>query len=609
MHTALSFDLIGEDVLITGAGPVGCLAAAVARHAGARHVVITDVNPSRLALAEKMGASLALDIRTMSLTDAMASLGMQEGFDVGLEMSGSPQALDGMIAAMRHGGGVGLLGFIEGAVSMSWEPVIFGGLTIKGIYGREMFETWYKMTAMIESGLDVTPVITHHFPVADYEEAFEIMRPGHSGKIILEWAVGRAPERRRTMFANDVRIRLQQAIETTRDEGLFKTEHPIEGAAGRLGQARGRAHGAQHVRQQLPWAVRRIRESSRPPREASKSGATACRRCASSAARRVCTRSWRQALSAFLGHRRHDPLFILLRCQRRAVRDAARTGGRRHQRRAQPRQHHRRHPAVQGPAATATRTATWPTWRRKLQEAQDARIRLIATDGVFSMDGIIAPLAAICDLADRYEALVMVDDSHAVGVLGADRAGHARTLRRSGPRRHRHRHAGQGARRGQRRLHQRPREIVELLRQRSRPYLFSNTLAPMIAAASLEALEDRAGLAGAPRAPAAQHAAFPDRHRGGRIHHQGGGAPDHSRHDGGGPRGSADGGWAAGAGSLRSRLLLPRRPQGRGAHPRPGVGSSRDSRSGLRRRAIRCCTRWAACRMSGRCRSSVEPLT
>jgi len=193
VHAALSFDLVGEDVLITGAGPVGCLAAAVARHVGARHVVITDVNPSRLALAEKMGVSLALDVRVASLTDAMTSLDMHEGFDVGLEMSGSAQALDSMIAAMCHGGRIGLLGFIEGTTSMSWEPVIFGGLTIKGIYGREMFETWYKMTAMIESGLDVTPVITHRFPVADYEEAFEIMRSGRSGKIILEWPPAPSP--------------------------------------------------------------------------------------------------------------------------------------------------------------------------------------------------------------------------------------------------------------------------------------------------------------------------------------------------------------------------------------------------------------------------------
>src|SRR5665647_2187610 len=185
--TALSFDLVGEDVLITGAGPVGCLAAAVVRHAGARHVVITDVNPTRLSIAEKMGVSLAVDARTSGLAEAMAALGMQEGFDVGLEMSGSKDALRSMIAAMAHGGRIGLLGFLEGETPVELERVIFGGLTLKGIYGREMFETWYKMTAMVQGGLDVTPVITHHFPVAEYEEAFAIVRSGHSGKVILEW--------------------------------------------------------------------------------------------------------------------------------------------------------------------------------------------------------------------------------------------------------------------------------------------------------------------------------------------------------------------------------------------------------------------------------------
>jgi threonine 3-dehydrogenase len=199
VHAALSFDLVGEDALITGAGPVGCLAAAVVRHAGARHVVITDVDPTRLSIAEKMGASLAVDVSTSSLSEAMATLGMHEGFDVGLEMSGSKDALRGMIAAMAHGGRIGLLGFLEGETPVELERVIFGGLTLKGIYGREMFETWYKMTAMIQSGLDVTPVITDHFPVADYEEAFALMRSGRSGKVILEWpaALGGATGRPR----------------------------------------------------------------------------------------------------------------------------------------------------------------------------------------------------------------------------------------------------------------------------------------------------------------------------------------------------------------------------------------------------------------------------
>jgi threonine 3-dehydrogenase len=201
VHTALSFDLVGEDVLITGAGPVGCLAAAVVRHAGARHVVITDVNPTRLSIAEKMGVSLAVDVRTSGLAEAMAALGMQEGFDVGLEMSGSKDALRSMIAAMAHGGRIGLLGFLEGETPVELERVIFGGLTLKGIYGREMFETWYKMTAMVQGGLDVTPVITHHFPVAEYEEAFAIVRSGHSGKVILEWPAalgGEGRERRQS---------------------------------------------------------------------------------------------------------------------------------------------------------------------------------------------------------------------------------------------------------------------------------------------------------------------------------------------------------------------------------------------------------------------------
>jgi threonine 3-dehydrogenase len=159
-------------------------------------VVITDVNPMRLRIAEKMGASLAVDVRTSSLAEAMAALDMREGFDVGLEMSGSKDALRGMIAAMAHGGRIGLLGFLEGETAIELEPVIFGGLTLKGIYGREMFETWYKMTAMVQSGLDVTPVITHRFPVAEYEEAFAIMRSGQSGKVILEWPATLAGEDR-----------------------------------------------------------------------------------------------------------------------------------------------------------------------------------------------------------------------------------------------------------------------------------------------------------------------------------------------------------------------------------------------------------------------------
>jgi threonine 3-dehydrogenase len=187
-HTALSFDLVGEDVLITGAGPVGCLATAIARHVGARHVVVTDINPDRLELAKVMGASLTIDARSQPASEALATLGMSEGFDVGLEMSGSPDALRGMLEAMCHGGRIALLGFLEGETAIDWERVIFSGLTIKGIYGRQMYETWYKMTAMLQSGLDVSPVITHRFPYTEYETAFDVMLSGRSGKVILEWA-------------------------------------------------------------------------------------------------------------------------------------------------------------------------------------------------------------------------------------------------------------------------------------------------------------------------------------------------------------------------------------------------------------------------------------
>ena len=187
-HTALSFDLVGEDVLITGAGPIGCMAAAIARHVGARHVVVSDINPDRLNLAKVMGASLTVDARSEPVSEALTRLGMSEGFDVGLEMSGSPDALRGMLEAMCHGGRIALLGFLEGETAIDWERVIFSGLTIKGIYGRQMYETWYKMTAMLQSGLDVSPVITHRFPFSEYEAAFEVMLSGRSGKVILEWA-------------------------------------------------------------------------------------------------------------------------------------------------------------------------------------------------------------------------------------------------------------------------------------------------------------------------------------------------------------------------------------------------------------------------------------
>ncbi|MGH9719653.1 MAG: L-threonine 3-dehydrogenase [Bryobacteraceae bacterium] len=187
VHTALSFPVLGEDVLITGAGPIGLMAAAVVRHAGARFVVITDVNPCRLELARKMGVTLAIDPRQTSLGDAQQQLGMKEGFDVGLEMSGNPDAFRSMLANMSHGGKIAMLGIPSEPIAIDWNTVIFSMLTIHGIYGREMYETWYKMTVMLQSGLDIRPVITHHLPYGRYEEGFEIMRSGQSGKIILDW--------------------------------------------------------------------------------------------------------------------------------------------------------------------------------------------------------------------------------------------------------------------------------------------------------------------------------------------------------------------------------------------------------------------------------------
>lgn len=189
VHTALSFDLIGEDVLITGAGPIGCMAVAICRHAGARNVVITDINPYRLDLAKKMAPHIfAIDVRTNTLAEAMKQLDMKEGFDVALEMSGNPKAMTDLLPAMFHGGKIALLGIMPGSAAIDWNLVVFNGLTIKGIYGREMYETWYKMTAMIQSGLDISPVITHRFPYTQFKEAIELMKSGNSGKIVLEWA-------------------------------------------------------------------------------------------------------------------------------------------------------------------------------------------------------------------------------------------------------------------------------------------------------------------------------------------------------------------------------------------------------------------------------------
>ena len=188
VHTVLQYDLLGEDVLITGAGPIGVMAAAVTRHAGARYVVVTDVNPYRLDLAKKLGATRVVNVSSENLKDVMRELEMKEGFDVGLEMSGNRDALNDMLSNMFHGGKIALLGILDADTLIDWNLIIFDSLTIKGIYGRQIFETWYKMTAMIQTGLDITPVITHRFDYKDFIEGFELMRSGNSGKIILDWS-------------------------------------------------------------------------------------------------------------------------------------------------------------------------------------------------------------------------------------------------------------------------------------------------------------------------------------------------------------------------------------------------------------------------------------
>jgi len=187
VHTALSFDLVGEDVLITGAGPIGIMAVAICKHVGARHVVITDVNEYRLELAKKMGATRAINVLENDLSDVMKGLGMTEGFDVALEMSGVPSAVQSMLKIMNNGGKIAMLGIPPSEMAIDWNQVIFKGLQIKGIYGREMFETWYKMVSLLQSGLDISPIITHHFSIDDFQQGFDVMGSGKSGKVILEW--------------------------------------------------------------------------------------------------------------------------------------------------------------------------------------------------------------------------------------------------------------------------------------------------------------------------------------------------------------------------------------------------------------------------------------
>ncbi len=186
-HTALSYDLVGEDILITGAGPIGAMATAIARHVGARHIVVTDINDYRLRLAEQMGATRVINVKDNELAPVISELGMKEGFDVSMEMSGNPKAFQQMLELMHHGGNIALLGILPNDFAVDWNQIIFKSLNVRGIYGREMFDTWYKMVAMIQSGLDISPVITHRFDIDDFQKGFDVMQSGESGKVLLNW--------------------------------------------------------------------------------------------------------------------------------------------------------------------------------------------------------------------------------------------------------------------------------------------------------------------------------------------------------------------------------------------------------------------------------------
>ena len=392
VHTALAFPVLGEDVLITGAGPIGIMAAAVARHAGARHVVITDVNEYRLELARRDGRRRARSTSgPSSLADVQRELGMKEGFDVGLEMSGNAAAFRDMIANMcprrqdRHARHPD-----RARSPIDWSTVVFNMLTIKGIYGREMYETWYKMTVMLQSGLDIRPVITHRFPYADFEEAFAVRsESARRARCILDWARAKPmiDERAETTSATP-------QLDEIRAGGL------VQGRARRSPRRRA-AHVARRGRRgdvlnfcannylglaNHPAVVEAARRGARPLGLRHGLGPLHLRHAGAPQAARGAARRLPR-------HRGHDPLLLLLRRERRALRDAPRRGGRGHLRRAEPRVHHRRHPALQGAAASATRNGDMADLEAKLKEASGARRKLIATDGVFSMDGYIAAAA------------------------------------------------------------------------------------------------------------------------------------------------------------------------------------------------------------------------
>ena len=442
---------------------------------------------------------------------------MTEGFDVGLEMSGNPAALHDMLANMAHGGRIAMLGIPAEEIAIDWNRVIFNMLTIRGIYGREMYETWYAMTVMLQSGLDISPVITHRFPLRRIRAGLRCRRERRERQ-------GRA--RLGAVMFEGVREQFQGELDEIAAAGLGKQRARDRLGAGRARDARRRARAAQPVRQQLPRPRQPPGRARRGRATRSASAATAWRRCASSAARRTSTASSSSASASSSAAR--------TRSSTRPASTPTRASSRRCSARtdaiiSDALNHASIIDGVRLCKARRLRYANGDTdeLEQRLREASDARRRLIATDGVFSMDGHVAPLARICELAEQYDAMVMVDDSHAVGFIGPDGRGtpalHGVAERVdliTGTLGKALGGASGGFTSGR-------REAIELLRQRSRPYLFSNSLAPPIVAASLAVLDLLESEGAALRERLfAPHGALPPRARGARPRRRAGRAPD-----------------------------------------------------------------------------------
>ena len=484
VHSALSFPVLGEDVLITGAGPIGIMAAAVVRHAGARHVVITDVNPFRLELAQRMGVTRAVDVRQENLRDVQEALHMTEGFDIGLEMSGNANAFRDMLQQMCHGGRIAMLGIPSEEIAIDWNIVVFNMLTIKGIYGREMYETWYKMTVMLQSGLQIEPVITHRFHYTDYEARVRGHEVGG-----LRQSCPDVEGRRMMTRQHPVPANITETLHDIRERGLWKHERTI------TSPQRARIEVSSGRKALNMCANNYLGLADHPEVVTAAQQALAEWGFGLASVRFICGtqsihRQLEQQLSEFLGMEdtilysscfdANGGLFeTLLGPEDAVISDEL------------------NHASI----IDGVRLCKAQRYRYKnndpsdlearLQEARAAGAReiLITSDGVFSMDGYIARLDEICDVADKYRALVHFDDCHATGFLGpGGRGTHeyrgvmGRVDLTTGT-------LGKALGGGSGGYTSGRRELIDLLRQRSRPYLFSNSVAPPMVGGALKALQ------------------------------------------------------------------------------------------------------------------------